>query len=98
MCELSLARRECQRRLFLFDLDPSVQLDLGGCATLTWDVTGQVNYVRIRRNGQSLWEGAPLVGSLRDCPSAPGTADYVLEAQGAGGSSATHRYLNVLGA
>lgn len=80
-----------------FELQPATQLSFGECATLNWNVTGQVNYVRIRRNGQVIWDGAPLTGSLRDCPSAPGTVDYVVEAQGPAGSSATHRYLNVLG-
>ncbi|MEZ4864299.1 MAG: transporter substrate-binding domain-containing protein [Caldilineaceae bacterium] len=80
-----------------FDLYPGGQVNLGQCVTVAWDVTGQVNYVRIRRNSQSLWDGAPLMGSFQDCPSQPGVADYLLEAQGPNGASSTHRTIVVAG-
>lgn len=80
-----------------FDLNPNGQINLRQCVAIAWEVTGQVNYVRIRRNGELLWDGAPLMGSFQDCPVEPGIADYLLEAQGNGGSTTIHRILTVLG-
>ncbi|MEZ4673938.1 MAG: hypothetical protein R2932_06800 [Caldilineaceae bacterium] len=60
-----------------FDINPNGQIILRQCVAVSWEVSGQVNYVRLRRNGESLWDGAPLMGSLQDCPIEPGVADYL---------------------
>ncbi len=80
-----------------FDINPNGTINLRQCVTISWEVAGQVNYVRIRRSGESLWDGAPLMGSFQDCPPEPGSADYLIEAQGNGGTATTHRTLTVLG-
>ncbi|MCB0083363.1 MAG: transporter substrate-binding domain-containing protein, partial [Caldilineaceae bacterium] len=47
-----------------FDINPSGTINLRQCVTIAWEVAGQVSYLRIRRNGESLWDGAPLMGSF----------------------------------
>jgi len=78
-----------------FDLAPSNQIKIPDCVNLTWEVQGQVNQVRLRRNGGWLWESAPMIGTLRDCPQTPGAYDYALEARGENGAYAVHRSLQV---
>lgn len=78
-----------------FDLSPSDRIRVPDCVSLTWEVQGQVNQVRLRRNGNWLWESAPMIGSLRDCPQEPGAYDYALEARGENGAYEVHRPLQV---
>jgi heat shock protein HslJ len=58
-------------------------------------VTGQVDSVVIKRNGNVLWSSAPLAGRLQDCPTAAGTIEYALEANGPGGASRKTAYVTV---
>lgn len=72
------------------------QITLGQCVSLQWVVSGEVSRIRILANGGVLWDGAPLRGSLQNCPEASGTVNYTLEAGGAGGSSLAQQYVNVV--
>lgn len=67
--------------------EPQSQITVGQCLTVRWEVIGSVDNVRLSRNGTTLWNGAPLRGSLQDCPPSAGFASYVLEASGPGGST-----------
>jgi hypothetical protein len=69
-----------------FTLDPS-QIVVGECTNLRWDVSGEVDTVRILANNQSIWDGAPLEGNMNDCPPGAGIIVYAVEATGPGGSS-----------
>lgn len=78
-----------------FDLNPAEQITRPQCVTLTWDVQGQVQQVSIRRDGNSLWSSAPLIGSMQDCPQESGTVTYTLEARGPSVGYAVQRILRV---
>jgi polar amino acid transport system substrate-binding protein len=80
----------------LFAATPDYQVLVGQCVTLTWDVSGDVSFVRLTANGQAMWEGAPMSGSLQHCPPAQGTYDYRLEAGGAGGNAAAQRVVEAV--
>lgn len=79
-----------------FSVAPEGQMALGQCAQINWDVRGDVSNVDLRRNGQSLWSGAPIRGQMQDCPPNAGSFEYLIEARGAGGTSRATRYLTVV--
>jgi heat shock protein HslJ len=62
---------------------------------LQWDVKGTVDLITITRGGSILWDGAPLHGSLQDCPPGTGSVGYTLVAKGPGGQSTAQQYVNV---
>jgi hypothetical protein len=62
---------------------------------LQWDVKGTVDLITITRGGSILWDGAPLRGSLQDCPPGTGSVGYTLVAKGPGGQSTAQQYVNV---
>jgi hypothetical protein len=62
----------------------------GGCLLLSWNVSGNTNRVALTRNGQAIHDGAPLVGSMQDCPPhMPGQTviNYALLAFGPNGQA-----------
>lgn len=59
---------------------PSVQPPR--CVEVSWRVEGGVDSVTITRNGNVIWQGPWLAGTISDCPSTPGFAIYVIEASG----------------
>jgi len=67
-----------------------------GCATLSWQVQGQVDRVKIKRNGSSWWSDAPAVGSQQDCSHGVGEYTYELEASGPGGKTLAAAHLTVV--
>jgi polar amino acid transport system substrate-binding protein len=69
-----------------FRADPST-ITLNQCTTLSWSITGTVSSVVILRNGQTMWSGAPVIGSQRDCPGSTGTITYTLQATGPSGTA-----------
>ncbi|MBI5031941.1 MAG: transporter substrate-binding domain-containing protein [Chloroflexi bacterium] len=79
-----------------FTADPSFQIYAGQCVNLTWDVQGQVNQVKVTNNGTIIWDGAPVRGTLQNCPSGIGVASYVIDASGPGGSNRAQRDVTVL--
>jgi len=79
-----------------FTVDPAGQITLGQCVTVRWQVDGEVDTVKLSANGNVLWEPAPTTGNVQDCPTAAGTASYILEAVGPGGSSRGQQNIGVV--
>lgn len=71
------------------------QITLGQCTTLQWTVEGSVNQVVLTANGQTLWDNAPASGTYQNCPTAAGTVEYGIQANGPGGASRSFSYVTV---
>jgi heat shock protein HslJ len=69
----------------------------GACVTLGWEVKdqGPSTYVRILRDGEIRWDGAPKIGSFGDCPIGIGEAIYTIEAAGTGGTTSLQRIVTI---
>ncbi len=78
-----------------FNISPEGQIQLGQCVMLSWQVTGQVNRVRLLRNNSVLWDNAPFTGSTQDCPQVLGVNTYTLEAYSATSSTRAQRSITV---
>ncbi len=78
-----------------FTVEPDGNVPINTCVTVTWEVGGQVDNVRLSRNGGSLWDGAPTRGNLQDCPPGPGDYTYLVEARGPGGTSSATDFVRV---
>ncbi|MCZ7672699.1 MAG: hypothetical protein M5U34_39070 [Chloroflexi bacterium] len=78
-----------------FTVEPA-QISVGQCVTLRWEVSGNVSRVVISRDGTPLWDGAPVTGSMQDCPPGEGRRGYVIEATGSGGTSRRQRDVTVV--
>jgi ABC-type amino acid transport substrate-binding protein/heat shock protein HslJ len=79
----------------LFSVTPP-QIQPGQCVNLQWDVQGSVKQVTITRGSTTLWGGAPVRGTMQDCPPGTGTVGYTLQATGPGGQSTAQQYVNVI--
>ena len=79
-----------------FNVQPSQLLE-GQCVQMNWEVRGQVSNISINKNGQVLWNGAPLSGNLKDCPAPAGQFIYTLNANGPGGSNSRGQSVLVMG-
>ncbi|MCB0116325.1 MAG: transporter substrate-binding domain-containing protein [Caldilineaceae bacterium] len=77
-----------------FSSDQGSQIGQGQCLNLQWDVQGDVSSVRLSRNNDMLWDGAPVRGNRQDCPPGPGNYAYYLDASGPSGAS-TRSVVNV---
>ena len=73
-----------------FDVSPG-DVTVGGCVNVQWNVQGAASLVRVSVNGASLWDGAPLNGSIQHCPPSPGNFAYTLEGLGPGGMARAQR-------
>lgn len=80
-----------------FTVTPSHQIAAGQCVEVRWRLSGDVDNVRVSRNETTLWNGAPLSGTSRDCPAA-GEYAYAIEATGPGGTSRALQNVTVLAA
>lgn len=78
-----------------FTVTPGFQIPVGQCVDVRWQVSGDVTNIRVARNEVTLWNGAPLGGTSRDCPPA-GDAAYTIEATGPGGTSRAQQNITVL--
>lgn len=78
-----------------FTVTPGFQITVGQCVDVRWQVSGDVNNIRVARNEVTLWSGAPLGGTSRDCPPA-GEAAYTIEVSGPGGTSRAQQNVTVL--
>ena len=81
--------------IVFFTVTPGSQITVGQCVDVRWQVDGDVSNVRVTRNDLTLWDGAPLNGTSRDCPPV-GEAIYVVDASGPGGSARGRHNLSVL--
>jgi len=79
-----------------FTLNPEFQITVGQCVDILWQVQGDVHRVNLLRNSVALWDGAPISGSIQDCPPGTGEMAYVIEASGPGGTSRLQRVVNVV--
>ncbi|MCB0191182.1 MAG: transporter substrate-binding domain-containing protein [Anaerolineae bacterium] len=79
-----------------FSVDPSPQITVGQCVQIRWEVQGDIDEVVLAANNRALWEGAPMSGSLEDCPPGSGKVDYTVEASGPGGISRNQRTITVV--
>lgn len=77
-----------------FNANPA-SIQAGHCLDLSWQVSGQVDRVDIKSNGNVIWGSAPLSGRLNNCPTATGTIEYSLDATGPGGASRMVAYATV---
>jgi heat shock protein HslJ len=74
-----------------FTVDPP-QIMEDQCVDITWAVTGDVTRVTLLRGNIDLWPGgAPISGTLQDCPPGSGSVNYSIEATGPGGTSRLQR-------
>ena len=81
--------------IVFFTATPSFQITAGQCVEVRWQVEGEVGNVRVARNDTTLWDGAPLNGTSRDCPPV-GEAVYTLDVSGPGGTAAGRQNVSVL--
>jgi hypothetical protein len=79
-----------------FTVDPPNQINVGQCVDIRWSVEGEVTTVTINRDRTTLWDGAPLSGSLRDCPPGTGEMTYGITAVGPGGTSRLVDHIRVV--
>ncbi len=79
-----------------FTVDPPNQIMAGQCVDITWAVTGNVSTVKLTRDSVDLWPGgAPISGTMQDCPPGTGQVVYTLEAVGPGGTSRLQRPITI---
>ena len=71
------------------------QLVAGQCVVLQWNVQGSVSRVTLLKNGNAVWDAAPLAGSYQDCPQGTGAFTYRIDASGPGGLSRQQQVVNV---
>ncbi len=79
-----------------FTADPGFQIAAGQCVNLTWDVQGNASKVTLSSNGAAIWDGAPVRGTLQNCPTGAGIVSYVIAASGPGGSNRAQRDITVI--
>jgi polar amino acid transport system substrate-binding protein len=79
-----------------FTVDPPGQITLGQCVVIRWEVRGDVDRVTISANNTAIWDGAPLSGSLDNCPPGTGTLVYGIQAVGPGGTSRQQQTIGVV--
>ena len=75
-----------------FTVNPG-QIPAGECVTVSWNVSGSTEYVRLLKNGQVVLDGGAVNGSVPDCLNQAGSYTYRLEAVGANNQSATEERL-----
>lgn len=56
------------------------QINLGDCVNISWTTGGGTSWVTIVRGEHTVWDNAPLSGTVQDCPDAPGDYGYRLVA------------------
>ncbi len=59
------------------------------CATLMWDVSGNVTSIRIFRGGFVILDNGMLAGTAQECPMASGNLAYRIEARNLAGQVTT---------
>lgn len=78
-----------------FTVTPGFQITAGQCVDVRWQVEGEVSTIRVTRNEQVLWDGAPVRGTSRDCPPV-GAMGYMVEATGPGGTARARQDVSVI--
>jgi ABC-type amino acid transport substrate-binding protein/heat shock protein HslJ len=78
-----------------FTVDPPIQIELGQTVNLSWQVSGNVDKVRLLRGDVVLWDNAPLSSTMADRPPQVGQVTYIIEASGPGGSNRSTQSITV---
>jgi len=78
----------------VFEINPS-SINEGACTYLNWEVLGDVDQIRIVRNGRSIWDSAPAKYALTECPPGVSIITYELQAAGPSGSAREVRQLMI---
>lgn len=78
-----------------FSVVPDGNINLGQCVQINWNVRGDVRRVDITRNGNAVWDEAPVRADIQDCPSPAGDYEYRVTATGGGGTSVASRFVTV---
>jgi ABC-type amino acid transport substrate-binding protein len=80
-----------------FTANPNGNVPVGTCINFAWQVTGPTNRVALVRNGQAVYDGAPLNGTWQDCQAPLGYVQYTLQAFGPGGTVSQNIGINIIG-
>lgn len=75
---------------------PESQVRAGECVNLSWEVQGRAERVRVMRDDAMLWDSAPQLGNLRDCPAGTGTILYAVIAANTSETVQTQRALKIV--
>jgi polar amino acid transport system substrate-binding protein len=78
----------------VFEINPS-SINEGACTYLNWEVLGDVDQIRLVRNGRSIWDSAPPKYALTECPPGVSIITYELQAAGPSGSAREVRQLMI---
>jgi polar amino acid transport system substrate-binding protein len=78
----------------VFEINPS-SINEGACTYLNWEVLGDVDQIRLVRNGRSIWDSAPAKYALTECPTGVSVITYELQAAGPSGSAREVRQLMI---
>jgi hypothetical protein len=70
-----------------WEVVPKDEAYVGQCVDIRWEVQGQVDNIEIRERSTIIWGGAPLRGSVQNCPPGTGEMEYIIDARGPGGTS-----------
>lgn len=79
-----------------FTVSPPDQIQLGQCVQINWWVDGTISNIQITRNDTIIWNDAPIVGNMQDCPQNSGQMTYGITANGPGGTSKQQQTINVI--
>jgi hypothetical protein len=79
-----------------FTIDPETRIRAGQCVQLSWEVRGGDETLCIVRDDEQIGAGAPLTGSVRDCPPGAGDVVYILQANCPDGMVYARRRLQVV--
>lgn len=74
----------------LFTVSPE-QIEVGGCVSVRWRVTGETRLVQLKRNGVVIMDGAGTDAQISDCLTAVGATTYSLDVTGLNGEFVTQQ-------
>jgi hypothetical protein len=77
-------------------IEPEAQIRAGECVQLSWEVHGVDESLCIFRDDVQIGEGAPLAGSIRDCPPGSGDVAYILQANCPDGTTYARKDITLL--
>jgi ABC-type amino acid transport substrate-binding protein len=80
--------------IYLFEVNPSSIIE-GQCTFLSWEVRGDIDQIRILRNGRSIWDSAPAKYALTECPEGVSVITYEIQASGPSGTAREARQLMI---
>ena len=70
-----------------FGVNPSGTIAPGQSVMVSWAVAGEVTRIRLLRDSDVLWDGAPSNGQIQDSPTRQGLVTYMIVVAGPHGES-----------